>query len=412
MTDPKATRHVEALVETILSHDHVEDVLRKGLEAVLSTLMEAEVEAVTGAGHGQRTDDRKTNRNGYRERTFNTGLGTSQLRIPKVRRGTYFPSFLQAHKRSDDALVLAVARCYQQGVSTGNVEAIVKALGVDSLKSSTVSEMAAALEPQVKAFGERELPRCAYVYLDARYEHVREDHAVRKVAVLVAVGVRMDGHREVLGFAIERVENEAYWRQFIEGLVERGLRGVELVVSDAHVGLRKAIEKALPSARWQRCKVHFLRNLGSRVRRNERPAYLALAKTIFAQPDWERAIEQRRRVVEAYREAGQHDAADFLESSDEVLTFMEFPQEHWSKLHSTNMVERLNRELKRRTRVVSIFPNRKSLGRLVGALLLEQHEEWIVGRRYISERSMKALLSEADQVEACLPGASGLLAAK
>lgn len=412
MAPEASLRHVEALVNHVVSNEDLSDLLRKGLEAVLAALMEAEATELTGAAYGARDDARKAQRNGYRSRGFNTGLGTLSLNIPKLRQGTYFPSFLASHRRSDDALTLAVARCYQQGVSTRNVESVARALGVDSLKSSTVSEMVKRLDPDVEAFRTRTLPQCSYVFLDARYENVREDNAVRKVAVLVALGVREDGHREVLGYGIERVENEAFWRDFIEDLVKRGLAGVKLVVSDAHEGLRRAIEKGLPAARWQRCKVHFLRNLGSRIPLRHRPALLALAKTIFAQQSHDEALEQRRRVAEVFRDAGREDAADFLEQTDEVLTYMHFPQDHWTKLHSTNVIERLNRELKRRTRVVSIFPDRESLSRLVGALLLEEHEEWIVSRRYISERSMKNLKSPQELLEDEVPGASKLLAAK
>ena len=406
--DP-SLRHVEALVNHIVDNPDFSGILRAGLQAFLAALMEGEVSELAGAAFGERSEDRLTKRNGYRDRRFDTGLGTLEVRVPKLRRGTYFPSFLKVHQRSDEALILAVAACYQQGVSTRNVEAVANALGVASLKRSTVSEMAKRLDPMVEAFCGRELPACPYVYVDARYEMVREDHRVRKVAVLVAVGVREDGQREVLGFAIERVENEAYWSDFFDDLVRRGLDGVKLVISDAHEGLRRAIAKKLPQAAWQRCKVHFLRNLGSRVQRTHRPAVLALAKTVFAQETYDNAVAQRNAVVEALRRARKHDAADFIESTEEVLTFMQFPRDHWTKLHSTNCIERLNRELRRRTRVVSIFPHRGSLARLIGALLLEEHEEWMVGRRYISERSMGLLKAPLDAIEDVIPGAAELV---
>jgi transposase-like protein len=414
MAHAKNLRHVEALLEEIVAEPSVEGTLKKGLEAFLSALMESEVTEVAGAPapHGAREPARVAHRNGYRDRKFQTGLGSHELRIPKLRQGTYLPSFLKSRQRSDDSLLLAVAACYHQGVSTRNVEKVAQALGVESLKKSTVSNMVAKLDPQVRAFRERQLGCHPYVFLDARYENVREDHAVRKVAVLVALGVRDDGAREVLGYGVARVENETYWRDFIADLVHRGLSGVRLVVSDAHEGLRRAIEKGLPAANWQRCKVHFLRNLGARIPRKQRPAFLALAKTVFAFDTREEAEKQRTEVAKVFRQAGRADAAEFLERSDEVLTYLDFPLEHHTKLHSTNMVERLNRELKRRTRVVSIFPNRRSLERLVGALLLEEHEEWLVARRYISERSMKKLLTPYQQIEQHLPGAGGLLVAK
>ena len=404
-------RHVHALLEEIRNDGMPKHILKRALEAVLSTLMEDEVTEQTGAEYGERSELRAVRRNGYRDRTFHTGLGTSLLQIPKLRQGTYMPSFLKANQRSDDALVMAVAECYHQGVSTRKVEAIAQALGVESLKKSTVSRMAEALEPQVEAFRLRDLPACPYVYVDARYEHVREDHRVQKMAVMIAIGVREDGIREVLGYRVARVENAAFWADFLLDLNKRGLSGVKLVISDAHEGLKRAIGEAFPSGIWQRCKVHFLRNLSGRIPRKKRPALVSLAKTIFEQDTAEEAREQREIVVEFYRRAGMHEAANFLAESEDVLRYMDVPTEHWTKLHSTNVLERLNREIKRRTRVVSIFPNRKSLERLVGALLLEEHEEWMVGRRYISERSMRLLKTNAEQLEEMAPGGGLLLAA-
>jgi transposase-like protein len=398
MASTKSLRHVEQFVEAMMSEDTVNSALRKGLEAILSAVMEAEVSEVTGADHGERSGDRATNRNGYRDRGFQTGLGTSTLRVPKVRNGHYTPSFLTAYKRSDDALLAAVAMCYQQGVSTRKVGAVMRELGVESMKKSQVSEIAKRLDKQVGVFRKRDLGEFPYVWMDARYENVREDGGIKKVAVLVAIGVRRDGMREVLGFAVSSVENQAYWDDFISSLLQRGLSGVKLAISDAHEGLRRAIEKRLPSAEWQRCRVHFMRNLGSRISKRHQPACVALAKTIFAQESYDEAIEQRTYVVAALRKAKQSEAAAFLESTDAMLTYMKFPQVHWSKLHSTNVVERQNRELKRRTRVVSIFPNRASLERLAGALLLEEHEEWLVARRYISNTSMDALYTPTEQL--------------
>jgi putative transposase len=410
MTDT-TLRHVQALLEEIRNDEMPKHILRRALEAVLSAMMEDEVTDETGAGYQERSELRVVRRNGYRDRTLHTALGTSVLQIPKLRQGSYMPSFLKAHQRSDDALVMAVAECYQQGVSTRNVESIAQALGVESLKKSTVSRMAEALDPQVEAFRRRTLPACPYVYVDARYEHVREDHRVQKMAVMIAIGVREDGVREVLGYRVARVENEAFWSDFLLDLSKRGLSGVRLVVSDAHEGLKKAIGNAFPSAIWQRCKVHFLRNLSGRIPRKKRPALVSLAKTIFEMDTAEEARKQRELVADFYRQAGMHEGADFLDDCEDVLRYMDTPPAHWTKLHSTNVLERLNREIKRRTRVVSIFPNRKALDRLAGALLLEEHEEWMVGRRYISERSMNSLKTNADQLEEMVPGGGMLLAA-
>ncbi len=405
-------RHIEALVKEILEGKDLGDLLRHALEAALRAIMEAEVTDLAGAGYGEHSLERKAQRNGYRSRRFDTPLGSMELEVPKLRKGSYLPSFLSARQRSDDALRLALVECYRQGVSTRRAEAVAKALGIESLSKSAVSRMLEALDPLVKEFRSRALPRCPYVIVDARYENVREDHAVRKVAVLVAIGVREDGGREVLGFDVARVENEAFWTDFLQDLKRRGLDGVRLVISDAHEGLRRAIERTFPEALWQRCKVHFLRNLGSRIPRKRRPALLSLAKTIFEQDSFEDAVEHRRRVVNIFHEAGQVEAAEFLEKTDEVLTYMHFPEAHRPKLYSTNMVERINRELKRRTRLVSIFPNRQSLIRLVGALLLEEHEEWIVARRYISERSMRELRSLGEELDELVPGAGRLLQAE
>jgi putative transposase len=398
MTGSESLRHVVAFVKDSMQDGETINVLRRGLEAALAALMEAEVSEQIGAERGEQSADRTTHRNGYRERQFHTGLGTSELKIPKLRSGTYFPSFLRAYKRSDDALLAALAQCFIGGVSTRNVEQIARALGVDSMSKSQVSEICTRLDPLVKAFRERELGEFPYVWLDARYENVREDGQVRKVAVLVALGARRDGMREVLGVHVERTENEAYWDSFLESLKQRGLHGVKLVVSDAHGGLKGAIAKRLPEARWQRCRVHFMRNVAQRLPKRKAPALLALIKAVFMADSYEDAVAQRREVAAVLSRSGLSDVAEYLETAEETLTYMHFPQEHWPKLHSTNVVERLNRELKRRTRVVSIFPNRASLIRLAGALLLEEHEEWLVGRRYIAETSMAKLYTPLEQL--------------
>jgi transposase-like protein len=385
--------------------------LRRALEAALAAIMEGEVSELTGAAYGERSEERQTYRNGYRPRQLDTPLGTSELQIPKLREGTYLPSFLRARQRSDESLLLALVECFQQGVSTRAAERVAIALGVEAISKSTVSRILTVLEPQVEAFRKRALSSFPYVYLDARYENVRENHRIEKMAVLIGVGVREDGSREVLGYWVAPTENEAYWSDFLQDLRQRGLDGVKLVISDAHEGLRAAIRQKLPGAKWQRCKVHFLRNVAGRLPAKKRPALMALVKTMFAQDRLEDALRQRRQVVEGFHRARLDDVADFIEQADEVLTYMSFPAEHATKLNSTNMLERLNRELKTRTRVVSIFPNRASLIRLVGALLLEENDEWLVARRYIGEQSMK-LLAEPKQTLDVLPAKNGPPAAR
>ncbi len=408
----KSVRQVEELVKQVVEEGAGTEVLRRALEAALAAIMEGEVSELAGAGYGERSEERLTHRNGYRNRRLDTPLGTTELHIPRLRQGSYQPSFLRSRQRSDESLLVALVECFQQGVSTRKAEEVARSLGVDGISKSTVSRMLDVLDPQVEAFRQRALRSCAYVYVDARYENVREDHAIRKMAVLVAVGVREDGTREVLGYWVAPTENEAYWGDFLQDLRRRGLEKVQLVISDAHEGLRKAIQRHLPGARWQRCKVHFLRNVGARLPLKKRPAMLALVKTIFAQDTLAEALHQRQEVVQLFRKAKQHEAADLLEHADDVLTYMNFPRDHWPKLHSTNMLERLNRELKTRTRVVSIFPNRASLIRLAGALLLEENDEWLVGRRYIGEQSMKLLADPKSRLEQVIPGAGHLVACR
>jgi putative transposase len=388
-------RHIDGFVKSIVDNGETKEVLRRALEAALAALMEGEVSVITGAGHGEVSESRETHRNGYRERRLDTTLGTIPLRIPRVRTGSYMPSFLSSNQRSDAALVAALVECFQQGVSTRKAEAVARSLGVESMSKSTVSRMLGTLDEQVKAYRERPLPECPYVFVDARYENVREDHAVRKMAVMVALGVRPDGGKEFLGFWVARVENEAYWGDFLADLRRRGLEGVKLMVSDAHEGLRRAIQRVYPGSMWQRCKVHFLRNLAGRLPRKKQPSVMALVKTVFAQDSQDEALVQRTAVAKLLRQMKCGEAADLLEGATEVLTYMQFPKDHWTKLHSTNVVERLNRSLKVRTRVVSIFPNKASVERLIGALLLEEQDEWLDGRRFISAQSMKLLLQPA-----------------
>ena len=382
----------------------VPDALRKGEEAerdplreivrwAVQELMEAEVSAQIGAGRYERSDERVTQRNGYRPRTWDTRVGSLELQIPKLRQGSYWPSWLEPRRRAEQALVAVVAEAYVQGVSTRKVEALVQALGIAGLSKSEVSRLAGSLDEQVDAFRTRRLDaEYPYVWLDARYEHVRENGRVVSMAVVVAYGVRADGVREVLGLDVGLSEDVVLWRMFLQGLVARGLHGVQLVISDAHVGLKQAIREVFVGAAWQRCRVHFMRNLLARVPKTAQAMVAATVRTIFQQPDRTTAQRQLREVCTTLRARFPQAVALLEEAEEEVFTFYDFPLEHRRQIYSTNPLERLNKELKRRSAVVGIFPNRAAVLRLLGALLAEQNDEWLVGRHYFSETSMHKLL--------------------
>ena len=368
------------------------DWLRAMISAMVQEFMEAEVSAQIGAGYRQRNTDRSTHRNGYRDRRWTTRVGDIDLQIPKLREGSYFPTFLEPRRRAEKALVSVIRDAYIQGVSTRRVERLCRQMGIDKMDKSSVSRMVQSIESEVLSFKSRPLGgECPYVFVDARYEKVRREGRVTSMAVLVAVGVRMDGHREILGMEVKVGERYILWRDFLQDLVARGLQGVRLVVSDAHEGLKRAIGETFAGASWQRCRVHFMRSMLAHVSRRYQPMVSALLKTIFAQPTLKEARKELRGVVDALRPKFPG-VADLVEGAeDEVLAYMSFPMEHWSKLYSTNMLERLMRTIKARTRVVSIFPDEMSLERLVGAILIEENEEWMEARRYISEASMVKL---------------------
>ena len=383
-----------------------DEFLRRAVRWLVQELMEAEVAAQIGAGRYERTEDRTTQRNGTRTRPWDTRVGTLEVAIPKLRTGSYFPTFLEPRRRAEQALVAVVAEAYVQGVSTRKVEALVQTLGVTGISKSEVSRMAAGLDAQVDAFRTRPLAaEYPYVWLDARYEKVREDGRVQAMAVVVAYGVRADGVREVLGVDVTAGEHVVFWRAFLQDLVARGMRGVRLVISDAHPGLRQAIREVFVGAAWQRCRVHFMRNVLARVPKKAQAMVAATVRTIFEQPDRERARAQLGTVIEALADRFPAVVELLIEAEDEVFTFYDFPAEHRRQIYSTNPLERLNKELKRRSAVVGIFPNRAAAVRLLGAVLVEQHEEWLVGRRYFSETSMRRLFVPTDdppipQVEA------------
>lgn len=391
MADPRIMEF-EALLDKVLTEESP-DFLQEALRVLSSRLMELEVTRLTGAAKGERTPDRKDHRNGYRPRRWDTRAGTLGLQVPKLRRTPYVPCFLEPRRRGERALLSVVQEAYVHGVSTRKVEDLLQAMGVERISKSEVSRICKELDETVQEFRTRSLTECRYpyVWLDARYEKVRVDRRVVSNAVVVAYAVRETGEREVIGVDVGPSEEEAFWKQFLRGLVERGLSGVQLVISDAHAGLKKAIRTVLSGATWQRCRVHFMRNALSRVSKKTQPLISATLKTIFAQPSQKQALEQARKVADALRKTHPRVAELLDEAAEDVLAFMGFPRAHWRQIHSTNTVERLNREIRRRTAVVGIFPNQASLLRLVGMLLIEQNEEWTVSRRYLSQQSMAQL---------------------
>jgi len=386
-----------------------EDFLRAVVRETVQTLMEAESSALIGAGRYERSEDRTTQRNGYRSRPWDTRVGSIALAIPKLRTGSYFPSWLEPRRRAEQALVSVVAEAYVQGVSTRKVEALVQQLGIAGLSKSEVSRMAATLDAQGRAFRERRLDAYyPYVWLDARYEHVRDDGRVRSEAVVVAYGVRGDGVREVLGVDIGQSEDVVLWRAFLQGLVGRGLRGVRLMISDAHAGLKQAVAEIFVGASWQRCRVHCLRNVLALVPKSAQAMVAATVRTVFEQPDREAAQRQLAQVCTLLGDRFPKVVALLTAAEEELLPFYDFPVAHRRQIYSTNPLERLNKELKRRSAVVGIFPNQAAVLRLFSALLAEQTDEWLVGRRhYFSETSMRSLLppGDADAVVLAEPAA-------
>jgi putative transposase len=363
------------------------DLLRELLEVIVTRVMGAEVSALCGAGYGERSAERVNARNGYRQRPWDTRLGTIDLPIPKLRQGSYFPMWLlEPRRRAERALVAVVAESYVLGVSTRKVEDLVQTLGIAAMSKSQVSELAKSLDTTVASFRERPLDGgpYPYVWLDALALRCREGGRTVHVATLVAVGVNADGKREVLGLEVVTGEDGAGWLAFVRGLVARGLAGVQLAISDAHPGLRAALAATLPGAAWQRCRTHFMRNLLTKVPKSAQSLVATLVRTIFAQPDAELTRAQHARVVEQLQVRWPDAARLLADAAEDLLAFTELPKEHWQQIWSNNPQERLNRELRRRTDVVGIFPNRDAVVRLVGAVLAEQHDEWAVVRRYLT----------------------------
>jgi transposase-like protein len=369
------------------------DVLREGIRVLSQALMETEVAGLIGAERHERSPERTAFRNGTRTRTWDTRMGTIELAIPKVKPGTYFPSLLQPRRRAEHALLAVVQEAYVHGVSTRKVDDLVRALGVDGISKSEVSRICGELDTAVAAFRLRPLTgEYRYLWLDATYHKVRVDGRVISQATVVAVGVTTDGERQVLGVDVGPSEDRAFWTGFLRSLVKRGLAGVRLVISDAHEGLKQAISTVLTGATWQRCRVHFMRNLLATVPHGAREAIAAIVRTIFAQPDHGSAMAQLRKVADGLRPRFPQAAALLEDAAEDVLAYRHCPTEHHRQLHSTNPLERLNKEIKRRSNVVGIFPNPAAVIRLVGAVLLEQNDEWTVAeRRYFSVESMAQL---------------------
>jgi transposase-like protein len=386
------------LADKLLSGEHA-DVVRESVAWMVEQLMDAEVTAQIGAAHGERSPDRITQRNGYRSRAWDTRVGEIELAIPKLRSGSYFPSFLEPRRRAEQALVAVVQEAYVNGVSTRRVDRLVEQLGIAGMGKDQVSRLCRGLDEQVGAFRERPLEgRYPYVWLDAKVERVREPGGVRQKALVIAYGVHETGRREVVGLDVGEAETEAFWREFLRGLRARGLTGVRLCISDAHDGLRQAIAKVL-GCPWQRCTVHFLRDMLGHVSKAQQPMIAAAIRGIFQAAN---LIEARERLVEvvAKLSTAAPKVARLLEAAEaELLAFYELPREHWSKLRSTNPLERVNREIGRRTDVVGIFPNDAALIRLAGALLIEQNDEWLVARRYLSQESLELVLGDEPTAE-------------
>jgi putative transposase len=375
------------------------DLLRAMVQDFAEALMGAEADALCGAGYGERSPERVNIRNGYRERDWDTRVGTIELAIPKLRQGSYFPDWLlQPRRRAEQAFVSVIADAYLAGVSTRRVEKLVRQLGVERMSKSQVSRLAKSLDAIVEDFRTRPLERPPYPYLvvDALEVKCREGGRTVNVCVVHAVAVSRDGFRESLGLDVVTSEDGAAWLAFLRSLIARGLAGVKLITSDAHPGLVDATAATLPGASWQRCRTHFMRNLLTRVPKAAQGFVATMVRSIFAQPDTESVHEQHRRIVAQLAERFPEAAALLDEAGPEILAFTGFPKEHWRQLWSNNSLERLNKEIRRRTDVVGIFPDRAAIVRLVGALLAEQNDEWAVGRRYMSVESISKALSERE----------------
>jgi transposase-like protein len=369
------------------------DFLRSVAEAVLQLLMEADVEGLIGAGRHERTAERLNWRNGYRERALDTRLGTLQLRVPKLRQGSYLPPFLEPRKVSEKALVAVIQEAWIGGVSTRRVDELAQAMGLSGISKSTVSKLCKDIDERVTGFLERPLEgEWPYLWLDATYLKVREGGRIVSVAAIIAVAVDTEGRREIVGLGLGPSEAEPFWSRFLKGLLKRGLKGVRLVISDAHEGLKHATAKVL-GATWQRCRVHWMRNALAHAPKGQQTVVAAALRQAFLQADQAGARQVWRQVADQLRPRWPKLAALMDESEADVLAYMTFPAQHRTKLHSTNPLERLNKEVKRRADVVGIFPGEASITRLIGAVLLEANDEWQLQHRYMQVEAMAELLA-------------------
>ncbi len=378
------------------------DLVREMLAFAAERMMEAEVQALTGAPHGARDPSgRQVQRNGYRERSWETRAGHIDLEIPRLRKGSYFPSFLEPRRTAEKALTAVIQEAYVQGISTRSVDNLVKAMGLTGISKSSVSRLVEEIDERVNAFLNRPIEgEFPYVWLDATYIKSRQAGRILSTATIIAVGVSTDGRREVLGVATGPTEAETFWKGFLRSLADRGLRGVKLVIADDHKGLRAAASKVF-HATLQRCRIHWMRNALAHVSTKQRPAVTAMIKTIFAQETSQDAHMQWRTIADALRDRAPRLAEMMDAAREDVLAYTAFPKDHWPQISSTNPLERLNGEIKRRSDVVGIFPNDAAVIRLVGALMLEQQDEWAVSRRYMS---LESLAPVSDNPLIKLPG--------
>lgn len=375
----------------LLEKAGADDIVRDMIGFVAQRLMELDVDNRCGASHGERTDGRTNSRNGFRDRQWDTRAGSVALRIPKLRAGSYFPPFLEPRRTAEKALAAVIQEAYVQGISTRSVDDLVQAMGMSGISKSQVSRLCAEIDERVQTFLARPIEGdWPYLWIDATYLKVRQAGRIVSVAAIIAIGANSDGRREVLGMQVGASEAEPFWTDFLRALTRRGLRGVKLVISDAHEGLKAAVRKVI-SATWQRCRVHFMRNVLVHAPAGQRRMVSALIATIFAQETETAARDQWRIVADQLRERFPKIARLMDEAEGDVLAHMGFPREHWAKIHSTNPLERLNGEIKRRTDVVGIFPNEAAIYRLVGALLLEQNDEWALQRRYMTLETLAAV---------------------